>query len=205
MREPVIATRAFFLAILVTYCPAACSPSPSLQARSDDVPAALPDEASLDTLTPLADPPVIYCFHAIEENLPTTVDGCRPGLNDISKFDDYKLVQPFVEGTPRKVKDLPQKPHPPPYVITNDAADCSIKITPYVMAQTSWFSFREARALAQNILQHCEDKGLGRGGSAPIGKTKWGESSPLWSVTVVGKAKLAGGDGEEGGGGVIVS
>ena len=49
------------------------------------------------------------------------------------------------------------------------------------------FSFRDVRNLATEILQHCEDYGVGKGGVSRIGEMSERQQSEFWLVAVRGK------------------
>lgn len=93
----------------------------------------------------------------------TTVDGCRPTLNQFRTFPDYRLVQPFREGK------YPKRPETPPLVVFSKDADCAVEIASRSLYVEDDFSWEQVRATATDIVADCEDKG-GWGGWSPIGR-----------------------------------
>ena len=132
--------------------------------------------ASLDLVNASAASPVnaqVTCFH---DGLTTNVTGCRPTLNYIRTFPDYKKVQPFLEHKSPKV------PNKPPMIIFHRESTCAIEISAQNPQYEDRFSFEQVRALATDIVEECQVEG-GYGGYAFIGKKKW------WAIKVIGFVK----------------
>ena len=130
---------------------------------------------SNNTSTPPLSPPIgaIECFQSEHGRQPTDVNGCRPTLNYIRSFPNYRLIQDFMEDR------YPKLPSKPPYAVHHVHSNCAVQIasgSPYTIDD---FSFEQARALATEILELCLDHG-GHGGFAPIGH------GVGWRVAVIG-------------------
>ena len=109
-------------------------------------------------------PPVsIRCFEPSEMHKPTDLDGCRPTLNYIHSFSNYRLVQDFQQGR------FPKLPSKPPYAFHHVHSNCAVQIASGDDYTIDKFSFEQARALGIEILEYCKDHG-GRGGIAPLGR-----------------------------------
>lgn len=124
---------------------------------------------------PLPPSPIgaIECFQSEQGRQPTDVNGCRPTLNYIRTFPNYRLIQDFMEDR------YPKLPSKPPYAVHHVHSNCAVQIasgSPYTIDD---FSFEQARALATEILEVCLDHG-GHGGWAPIGH------GVGWRVGVIG-------------------
>lgn len=130
-----------------------------------------PNLASLNTST-LISPQSIYCYEPLRGRLHTTLDGCRPSLNEIRTFPRYHKKQDFVR------ERWPKEPHRPPYLVHNEGSDCSIKIDTSDAREAEIFSFEQARQLATDILEECASTGVG--GATPIGRAVG------WYVQVIG-------------------
>ena len=130
-----------------------------------------------DTDDPLVVPPTaigeIECFHSGQDRPFTNVEGCRPTLNYFRTFPNYRLVQDFMEAR------YPKLPSKPPYAVHHTRSNCAVQIASTSPLVIDKFSFEQARALATEILEMCEDSG-GHGGVAPIGH------GTGWRVAVVG-------------------
>ena len=128
----------------------------------------------------------ISCLIPTEGNPPTTVASCRYTLNKLKAFPDYSVKQLFVRSRD-ETQSRPRRPHQPPYILQDPGrSDCGIFIESHVPDARAWFSFKEARSRAQDIIEYCQDYG-GRGGGGTIGERDDRTPSFLWSVLVVGK------------------
>lgn len=116
---------------------------------------------------------VINCFNSGQSREPTDVAGCRPTLNYIRTFPDYRRIQDFMEGR------YPKAPFKPPYAIHDKRSTCAVQIASDNPNIIDNFSFEQARALAIEILENCKDHG-GKGGFASIGH------GIGWRVCVIG-------------------
>ncbi|KAF6225355.1 hypothetical protein HO173_012793 [Letharia columbiana] len=127
------------------------------------------------TAPPLPPPPIgaIECFSSGVDRKATDVDGCRPTLNHFRTFPNYRLIQDFMEGR------YPKLPSKPPYAIHQTQSTCAVQIASGDSYTIDDFSFEQARALATEILEVCQDHG-GCGGFAPIGH------GVGWKVVVIG-------------------
>lgn len=128
------------------------------------------------TNTPLLPPgPVgaIECFGSGQGRLSTDVDGCRPTLNYFRTFPKYRVIQDFMEDR------YPKLPSKPPYAVHHLNSNCAVQIASGDPLAIDDFSFEQARALATEILEVCQDHG-GYGGFAPIGH------GVGWRVSVIG-------------------
>ena len=127
------------------------------------------------TTPPLLPAPVgtIECFASGQGRPSTDVDGCRPTLNYFRTFAKYRVIQDFMEDR------YPKLPSKPPYAVHHIHSNCAVQIAsedPYTL---DTFSFEQARTLATEILEICQDHG-GHGGVAPIGH------GIGWRVSVIG-------------------
>lgn len=122
-------------------------------------------------------PPVpmgaIECFVPKQGRPTTDVDGCRSTLNYFRSFPHYRLIQDFMEDR------YPKLPSKPPYAVHHVHSNCAVQIASGDPFTIDDFSFEQARALATEILEICQDHG-GQGGSAPIGH------GVGWTVSVIG-------------------
>lgn len=116
---------------------------------------------------------VIECFLPARGRSVTDVDGCRATLNHFRSFPKYRLFQNFMEGR------YPKLPSTPPYAVHHIHSNCAVQIASGNRYTIDDFSFEQARALATEILEICQDHG-GLGGAAPIGH------GVGWTVTVIG-------------------
>lgn len=144
------------------------------QSSSSDVPQLL-IPTNRTTAPPLPPAPIgiIQCFPSDQSRQATDVDGCRPTLNYFRTFPKYRLIQDFMEGR------YPKLPYKPPYAVHQVQSTCAVQIASGNPLTIDDFSFEQARALATEILEVCQDRG-GRGGSAPIGH------GVGWRVSVIG-------------------
>lgn len=116
---------------------------------------------------------LIECYVPGQGRKTTNVTGCRPTLNYFRGFPNYRKIQDFMEGR------YPKNPSKPPYAVHHINSNCAIQIASANPAIIDDFSFEQARGLAIEILEVCQDHG-GRGGSAPIGH------GVGWTVSVIG-------------------
>ena len=124
----------------------------------------------------------IFCFSPDMDSRPTNVDGCRPSLTELRNYESYTIKQAFSTGDyPR-----PLWPQKPPYFIHPYPSTCNLTIEDNIQNQRAWFSFKDARNLATDILQYCEDDGHGLGGWGLIGEDVRGAPSLVFRVAVFG-------------------
>lgn len=126
----------------------------------------------------------IQCFNAGRTGIQTTVDGCRPTLNQLRTISGYSLVQAFQSDKAPKVTvrtvDGGEQILKPPFNFHVVGSNCLLRIGTINIGTVDTFSFLQARAAATNILQHCEDLGEPYGGKADLGRGNG------WDVQVVG-------------------
>ncbi|KAL9123890.1 MAG: hypothetical protein Q9217_006725 [Psora testacea] len=134
----------------------------------------------------------IICFEASPHRYRTTVTGCRPTLNEFRTYPEYARRQTFREAE----YGYPRLPHPPPYVLHQAGSDCAILLGSDNEGVMGYFSFKDARTLATEIIEYCQDAG-GFGGSAAIGPPD-PEGLGRWAVTVMGTRRVSDG-GADGG------
>ena len=180
-----MAPRRFFISAILLTCAINTSAHPhaidlrSLQTTNPSTLSIIIPQTSEPDVNSTAPPrppgPVgaIVCFEAHPTRPKTNVDGCRPTLNYFRGFPNYRLVQDFQEGR------YPKVPSKPPYSVHHKHSNCAIEIASNNPSIRDQFSFEQARALATEILEVCQDKG-GRGGTARIGH------GIGWRVSVVG-------------------
>lgn len=124
----------------------------------------------------------IVCFPTNRGLKGTDVNGCRPSLNKLRTFKDYAVKQDFVIGDyPR-----PRFPHPPPYYIHPYPSTCNLTIVGHFQGQRTWFSFKDVRTRATEIVQHCMDESKGAGGWSMIGEDVRGNPNLVFRVSVYG-------------------
>lgn len=116
---------------------------------------------------------VIECFSNRSQHRPTDVEGCRSTLNYFRTFPNYRRIQDFIE------ERCPKLPHKPPYAVHSVKSTCAVQIASEDPHIRDSFSFEQARALAIEIIEICQDHG-GLGGVAPIGH------GVGWRVAVIG-------------------
>ena len=135
----------------------------------------LPTNGTTTPPQPPAPIGVIVCFERDQGFPPTDVDGCRPTLNYFRTFPNYRRIQDFMEDR------YPKLPSKPPYAVHHKLSNCAVQIASGDPMIIDDFSFEQARALATEILEVCQDSG-GHGGTAPIGHGRG------WKVSVIGFA-----------------
>ena len=105
----------------------------------------------------------IVCFPRSWIRPVTNVAGCRPTLREIATFPDRYKKQEFV------MHKKPKQPYPPPFGFHHHDSNCTVEIyAQYLVADK--FSWEEARRLAQDILQECDEQGPSAGGRSSIGR-----------------------------------
>ena len=119
----------------------------------------------------------IHCYSPGGRRIPMTVSQCRPLLNSIRNFPNYRKIQNWLTG---HYPSLLVRNFPPFTFHDETKSECVIKIGSTVQDLIDAFSLEQARALAQDILEYCQDHG-GWGGEAGIGRKNKG-----WMVGVVG-------------------
>ena len=113
----------------------------------------------------------IRCYEAVPNRPRTSIDGCRPTLNYIKTFPNYRKQQAFLEDW------WPKEPSLPPYAVHHEASNCAVKISSFDARKPDRFSFADVRTLATQILEDCE---AGYGGIGIVGTTR------MWTVAVIG-------------------
>lgn len=133
-----------------------------------------------------------------------TVESCRPTLNYLKQFPDYTFRQSFLISAPqpgRTSTGTPRLPHiyggvvmpdGPPFEIVTEDGDCVIKVQVDNGSGFEWgiegkFSWRDVRATATRIIEHCDDVREGQGGLTKIGFPERPLRAPGWIVIAVGK------------------
>ena len=126
----------------------------------------------------------IHCYRPLPDPPPvilpsTSLEGCRPTLRAIRSFPSFSRPQIFLMHL------SPRTPATPPFHMVSRQGDCLIEITcpaaellPGSRGVEDRFSFSMVKQLAQDILQVCEESGLG--GWASIG------ARGGWAVRVKG-------------------
>lgn len=154
----------FFLHINAWLCAAYPNPSPLLH----------PLDLNLVQNLTLALPTSSRTF-CYEDGARTTVAGCRPVLNYMKGFANYKLIQPFQEG---RCPTIPgdQKP---PLLLFAKTATCAIEIASQRKGFVDAFSFEEVRTVATEVVEECQNSG-GFGGSGALGR------GMEWRVRIIG-------------------
>ncbi|KAL9125010.1 MAG: hypothetical protein Q9217_005725 [Psora testacea] len=122
----------------------------------------------------------INCFEHVAGLYPTDIEGCRPNLNIIRMFPNYRLVQEF-QGNKK-----PKKPWMPPWGLRRRGSTCDIQLSSNGDDSIiDKFSYEQIRGLATDIVQECQPPdGAGVGGWAPIGRHIG------WIVRVLGMERL---------------
>ena len=130
----------------------------------------------------------IWCLPEEFFNPPTTVEDCRPVLNSFRNYTDFSKVQEFVKAANDRYSK-PKVPKKPPYIFEEPGVvNCAVSITSHVDDLSAWFSFRQARQVMQNIIEHCQNSG-GRGGGASIGMDRTRKYDVnAWIITAVGRS-----------------
>lgn len=125
----------------------------------------------------------ITCFRENPGRTRTTVEGCRPTLNHLKTIPNWKQPQQFeMHISPRVPAMRPGAPPiAPPFIWHVVGSNCILEIDTIQPNVVDRFSFEQARALAQNVLDYCQDFG-GFGGFTDLGR--W----VGWQVTVLGLA-----------------
>ena len=145
----------------------------------------------------------IFCLMGYTKR-PITVDSCRPTLNYLRQFPDFTVRQSFLIATPREGRTslgTPHLPHVfngvimptgPPFAIETEDGDCVIR----VQVDKSYgreagiegkFSWRDVRATATRIIEHCDGAGENGNGMKRIGFPERPLGAPGWLVFAVGR------------------
>lgn len=138
----------------------------------------------IHTTATLSIPPTansITCFTGGQGDTKTTVEGCRPTLNYLRTLPGYKKPEWFQRGRrPTIPATRPgAMPIAPPFLWHLPMSDCILEIDTVARDVVDRFTFEQARALAQIVLDDCQDSG-GFGGFAKLGRGLG------WQVRVVG-------------------
>ncbi|KAL8856632.1 MAG: hypothetical protein Q9178_006788 [Gyalolechia marmorata] len=125
--------------------------------------------------------PRITCFRADPDRTRTTVEGCRATLNHLKTIPNWKQPRQFeTNKSPVIPATRPgARPIAPPFLFHVVGSDCVLEIDTVIPNAIDRFSFEQARALAQNLLDDCQDFG-GFGGFTDLGR------GVGWQVTVLG-------------------
>ena len=119
-----------------------------------------------------------HCHGPGDNRVSVTMEDCRPLFNWVRTLPNYALEQDFQEY--RKPRLPNRNPPTPPYTWWDEVRHCALRIivgSPFLVDN---FSFKQARALATELIEECQDYG-GFGGSAVIGKNRVG-----WTVVAIG-------------------
>lgn len=121
------------------------------------------------------------CFRANPGRTRTTVEGCRATLNHLKTIPSWKQPLQFEKyRSPRIPNTRPGAPPiAPPFIWHVVGSNCVLEIDTLNSYAIDQFSFEQARALAQNVLDDCQDFG-GFGGFTDLGR------GVGWQVTVLG-------------------
>ena len=110
------------------------------------------------------------CFEEGPKRPPVNIDDCRSVLRMIVSQPDKRRVQEF------QYRKKPYYPNwgTPPFGFFVPPHKCVLEILPlshFVIDRFSWF---DVKLLAQEIIEHCQEKGDGVGGRADVGnKIGW--------------------------------
>lgn len=105
----------------------------------------------------------------------TNVTGCRPLLNKITTYPQYKVPQWFEEHK------SPKEPLAPPFGLKVKGASCTLQIGCGGRPLIDKFSWRDVRAVATEIVEDCQPpRGGGQGGTDNVGP------KAVWVVAVLG-------------------
>lgn len=145
----------------------------------------------------------IFCLKG-QTKRPITVDSCRPTLNYLKQFPNFAARQSFLITAPREgrtILGIPHLPHVyngvimpdgPPFVIQTENGDCVIRvqvdnIQGTVFGIEAKFSWRDVRATATQIIEHCDEGEENGNGLRRIGFPERPLGAPGWVVYAVGK------------------
>ncbi|KAL2037097.1 hypothetical protein N7G274_010224 [Stereocaulon virgatum] len=106
------------------------------------------------------------------------MDACRPLFTWMRTLKNYGLVQDFQEHRRPRLTNM--DPTTPPYTWWDEGSKCAVRIKASDPRVSDSFSFRQARTLATEVVEDCQDSG-GWGGIANIGRHQAG-----WTVRVFG-------------------
>ena len=118
------------------------------------------------------------CYGPGDRRVSVTMDDCRPLFNWMRTLPNYGLEQDFREGQKPRLPN--RDPPTPPFTWWDEVRHCAISIiadNPFIVDR---FSFKQARALATELIEDCQDEG-GYGGFSVIGKNGVG-----WTVRAIG-------------------
>ena len=145
----------------------------------------------------------IFCLKG-QVKRPITVDGCRPTLNYLKQFPDFTVRQSFLIRVPREGRTILGTPHlpriyngvtmpdGPPFEIQTENGDCVIRVQVDNPQGTEFgiegkFSWRDVRATATRIIEHCDVGEENGGGLRRIGFPERPLRAPGWLVYAIGK------------------
>lgn len=134
----------------------------------------------LNTTTPAISSPRTdhFCFGPGGKRTRINMDACRPLFTYMKTLTNYALEQDFQEHRRPRLSNM--DPTTPPYTWWDEGTHCAIRIMVGDPRASDRFSFRQARTLATEVVQDCQDSG-GWGGFADIGRDHVG-----WTVRVMG-------------------
>lgn len=120
----------------------------------------------------------IHCYR--EGDVHTSLEGCRPTINQFRSFPAYRTRQLFRMGR------FPLLPRQPPFILHYPGADCAIGVACVLPFRDDLFSWEQVRAAALAVAAECEDS-YGYGGWTSVGQGMG------WDVRVLGWVEDAGG------------
>ncbi|KAI4214028.1 MAG: hypothetical protein LQ351_003432 [Letrouitia transgressa] len=178
------------LALPTNFSIARRSPAPAVNTTTVQLEEDLSASPKLSPATIVPSPPRlraprIYCFTPHADRHRTTFADCRKVfriLPTIMESWRFRRVQHWVRG---RSPFLPRAPGYPPFRFGAPASNCKFGITVIDSRIEGDFSFEEAKNLAQDVLQECEERGLHLGGNALIDPAQ----TLGWRVEVYGKAE----------------
>ncbi|KAI4159735.1 MAG: hypothetical protein LQ342_006350 [Letrouitia transgressa] len=164
------------------------SPAPAVDAYTDQL------EESISTPSQLPSPPLfsspprprlprVFCYQPHPDKHRTTFAECRKVFRMLPTLMEgwrYRRVQSWVRGySPhlRRVQGFP------PFGFGAPGSNCKFSITVIDRRIEGFFSFEQAKNLAQDVLQECEERGLYLGGNALMVP----EQGLGWRVEILGK------------------
>ena len=156
-------------------------------AAAVDIAKRMPPRENVTVLRPTFRPGRVMCHHPQPFISRTTFVQCQPAFRSMTrqiKGQAFRAVQRFAWNY------LPRFPHPPPYEFHEPGHNCVLNITLEDEKIAGEFSFEQAKLLAQDVMQECQD--LVRGAPTYGGWAAIAEGAPRgWRVEIGG---LAGGE-----------
>ena len=98
-----------------------------------------------------------FCYRPGGNRQRINMDTCRPLFTWMKTLTNYAVEQDFQEHRRPRLSNM--DPTKPPYTWWDDGTYCAIRIMAGNPRVSDRFSFRQARTLATEVVQDCQDSG----------------------------------------------